>query len=503
MSDRIILHSDLNCFYASVEMLLDPSLRGKAVAVCGSTEERHGIVLAKSELAKKAGVKTGQANWQARQACPNLIVVPPQYDEYLKFSKLVRSIYLRYTDLVEPYGMDECWLDVSGCRKLYGSGQEIAEQIRQTIKEEIGLTVSIGVSFNKIFAKLGSDMKKPDAVTVLEENNWRERIWPLPASDLLFVGRSTSRKLACRNVNTIGDIAHLPVEYMQKWFGKNGVVLWRYANGLDCSRIMHTEYESPMKSVGHGITCSCDLTSNNDVWKVILELSQDVGRRLRLHGLAAQAVQLQIRASGLGFEQYQIPVSFATQSPLEIAQAAKILFEKRYRWNEPVRAVCVRAINLIPRSRPIQLDLFGDNERHARREQLDDCIDDIRRRFGSHSIISAALIGDLHMPDDGREKVKDAPHNCAQIIHIIPADPNFEKKRNSSALFAREINLVTQPSFDCEQGINSQVQTACSNADAIFPVLGIVSCRNERFSLSRKTHVPLWNEPRISHVRLL
>lgn len=406
MSDRIILHSDLNCFYASVEMLLDPSLRGKAVAVCGSTEERHGIVLAKSELAKKAGIKTGQANWQARQACPNLIVVPPQYDEYLKFSKLVRSIYLRYTDLVEPYGMDECWLDVSGCRKLYGSGQEIAEQIRQTIKEEIGLTVSIGVSFNKIFAKLGSDMKKPDAVTVLEENNWRERIWPLPASDLLFVGRSTSRKLACRNVNTIGDIAHLPVEYMQKWFGKNGVVLWRYANGLDCSRIMHTEYESPMKSVGHGITCSCDLTSNNDVWKVILELSQDVGRRLRLHGLAAQAVQLQIRASGLGFEQYQIPVSFATQSPLEIAQAAKILFEKRYRWNEPVRAVCVRAINLIPRSRPIQLDLFGDNERHARREQLDDCIDDIRRRFGSHSIISAALIGDLHMPDDGREKVK-------------------------------------------------------------------------------------------------
>lgn len=266
--------------------------------------------------------------------------------------------------------MDECWLDVSGCRKLYGSGQKIAEQIRQTIKEESGLTVSIGVSFNKIFTKLGSDMKKPDAVTVLEENNWRERIWPLPASDLLFVGRSTSQKLACRNVNTIGDIAHLPVEYMQKWFGNNGVILWRYANGLDCSRIMHTEYESPMKSVGHGITCSCDLTSNNDVWKVILELSQDVGRRLRLHGLAAQAVQLQIRASGLGFEQYQIPVAFATQSPLEIAQAAKILFEKRYRWNEPVRAVCVRAINLIPRSRPIQLDLFGDNERHARREQL-------------------------------------------------------------------------------------------------------------------------------------
>lgn len=158
--ERAILHSDLNCFYASVEMMLDPSLRGKPVAVCGSTEERHGIVLAKSELAKKAGVKTGMANWQARKACPNLIVVPPQYDQYLKYSKLTRAIYQRYTDMIEPFGMDECWLDVTGSKAVCGTAMEIAENIRAATREELGLTVSIGVSFNKVFAKLGRDMKK-------------------------------------------------------------------------------------------------------------------------------------------------------------------------------------------------------------------------------------------------------------------------------------------------------------------------------------------------------
>lgn len=194
LGERTILHSDMNCFYASVEMMLDPSLRGKPVAVCGSTENRHGIVLAKSELAKRAGVKTGMVNWEARQCCPNLIMVKPQYDQYLKYSELARNIYHRYTDQVEPYGMDECWLDVTGSRGVCGTGMEIAEKIRQTVKEELGLTVSIGVSFNKIFAKLGSDMKKPDAITEIRKDEFKEKIWPLPASDLLFVGRATTAK---------------------------------------------------------------------------------------------------------------------------------------------------------------------------------------------------------------------------------------------------------------------------------------------------------------------
>jgi len=194
--DRIILHSDMNSFYASVEMMLDPRLKGKAVAVCGATEERHGIVLAKSELAKKAGVKTGMVNWEAKQRCPGLILVPPQYDQYLKYSKLAHEIYYRYTDLVEPFGMDECWLDVTASG-TYGDGMEIAEKIRTACREELGLTVSIGVSFNKIFAKLGSDMKKPDAVTQITRADFKEKVWPLAASELIYVGRATEKKLRC------------------------------------------------------------------------------------------------------------------------------------------------------------------------------------------------------------------------------------------------------------------------------------------------------------------
>ena len=210
---RIIFHSDLNCFYASVEMMLDPSLRGKAVAVCGATEDRHGIVLAKSEKAKKAGVKTGMVNWEAQRLCKDLILVPPQYDQYLKYSALTRSIYQRYTDLVEPYGMDECWLDVTG----NSSGlrpTELADEIRRTVKDELGLTVSIGVSYNKVFAKLGSDMKKPDAITEITEDDFKEKVWPLPASDLLYVGRATTAKLERYGVHTIGDISKIGQDFM-------------------------------------------------------------------------------------------------------------------------------------------------------------------------------------------------------------------------------------------------------------------------------------------------
>ena len=405
MSERFILHSDANCFYASVEMLLNPDLRGKAVAVCGSTEERHGIVLAKSELAKKSGVKTGMANWEARQACPGLIVVPPQYDQYCKFSKLLRNIYLRYTDLVEPYGMDECWLDVTHSRLIHGDGIKIAEEIKSTVKEELGLTVSIGVSFNKIFAKLGSDMKKPDAITVLPQNDWQSRIWPLPVSELLFVGRATTRKLVSRNVLTIGDLARTDPEILHGWFGKNGIMLWRFANGEDTSRIMPNGYEAPIKSVGHGITCSCDLHSNDDVWKVMLELSQDIGHRLRSYGLAAKGVRIMVRGNDLGFCQYQTQLRYPSQSPLEIAQAARLLFASRYGWETPVRAICVTGINLIPNGYPIQLDVFGDEMRRMRRQKLEDCIDEIRSRFGKSSIIAASLMGDLHMPIDGRHEV--------------------------------------------------------------------------------------------------
>lgn len=405
LGERTILHSDMNCFYASVEMMLDPSLRGKAVAVCGSTENRHGIVLAKSELAKKAGVKTGMVNWEARQRCPDLIMVKPQYEQYLKYSELARNIYQRYTDQVEPYGMDECWLDVGGSRSVCGSGMEIAEDIRKTVKEELGLTVSIGVSFNKMFAKLGSDMKKPDAITEIRKAEFKEKIWSLPASDLLFVGRATTAKLEQYGITTIGGVANADPQFLKRLLGVNGLGLWRSASGLDDSPVMHKDFVSPIKSVGHGITCTADLENEDEVWKVMLELSQDIGHRLRIHKLKASGVQISIRSNDLGFRQYQAPLTLATQSPSVIAHKAIQIFRDNYHWIMPLRAVTVRAINLHPKNEPEQIDLFTDMRQLERLDRLDDCIEDIRRRFGKRAVFQACLLGDLKMPFDNRDKV--------------------------------------------------------------------------------------------------
>ena len=406
MQQRAILHSDMNSFYASVEMMLAPSLRGHAVAVCGSVEDRHGIVLAKSDLAKRAGVKTGMVCWEARQRCPNLVVVPPQYDEYIKYSRLAHEIYYRYTDMVEPFGMDECWLDVTASRYQCGTGREIAEQIRAATREELGLTVSVGVSFNKIFAKLGSDLKKPDAVTEITPENFRDKVWPLDASEMIYVGRATEAKLAKYGIHTIGQVAATPPELLRSWFGVNGLALWRYANGTDQSRVMHKDFVSPVKSVGHGITCTADLENEEEVFKVMLELSQDVGHRLRVHGLTARGVQLWIRANDLSGMQCQCKLPFRTQLPSELTAAGFKLFQERYHWAQKVRAVCIRAIDLVPKNEDEQLSIFLDNEKRDRRERLEDTIENLRSRFGKSAITYACLLGDLKMPGDGRDKVK-------------------------------------------------------------------------------------------------
>jgi len=402
--NRAILHSDMNSFYASVEMMLDPKLKGKAVAVCGSTEERHGIVLAKSDLAKKAGVKTGMVNWEARQRCPELIVVPPQYDQYLKYSKLAHEIYHRYTDLVEPYGMDECWLDVTGSG-LYGTAMEIAEEIRKATKAELGLTVSIGVSFNKIFAKLGSDMKKPDAITEIREEDFKERIWPLDVAELLYVGRATESKLSRYGINTIGELANTNPETLQYLLGINGLKLWKYANGTDTSRVMHQDFVSPVKSIGHGITCTADLQNPEEVFRVMLELSQDVGHRLRVHELMAQGVQISVRSNDLYSTQYQCKLPIRTQLPSEITNAGFNLFKERYQWRNPVRAITIRGIDLVSKKEVEQMSLFIDHQKRDRRIRLEDAVEDIRRRFGKRAVSYACLMGNIKIPDDGRHTV--------------------------------------------------------------------------------------------------
>lgn len=404
--EKAILHSDLNSFYASVEMMLDPSLRGKAVAVCGSTEDRHGIVLAKSDMAKKAGVKTGMVNWEARQLCRDLIFVPPQYHQYLKYSKLTQAIYQRYTDLIEPFGMDECWLDVTGSQKMCGNAMSIAESIRRSVREELGLTVSIGVSYNKIFAKLGSDMKKPDAITEISSENYREKVWPLDCSEMIYCGRATTAKLGKYGIRTIGDVAHTDPEFLRRQLGVNGLALWRYANGTDTSRVMHRDFVSPVKSVGHGITCVSDLENEEEVWKVILALCQDIGHRLRLHELSARGVQIYVRSNDLLGSQFQCKLPLKTQLPSEIAAVAFRLFKERYPWGNKVRAVTVRAIDLVPQKEPDQLSLFIDTNKIARRERLEDMVEEIRSRFGKRAITYGILMGDLKMPDDGRDSVK-------------------------------------------------------------------------------------------------
>ncbi len=405
MQQRAILHSDMNSFYASVEMFLDPSLRGKAVAVCGSTEDRHGIVLAKSELAKKAGVKTGMVNWQARQVCRDLITVPPQYEQYLRFSRLARDIYDRYTDLVEPFGMDECWLDVTASGRC-GTPMEIAEKIRRSVREELGITVSIGVSFNKVFAKLGSDLKKPDAVTEITPESFREQVWPLHCSEMIYCGPATTRKLAFYGIHTIGDLANTDPQLLRRVLGVNGVSLWTYANGADRSRVMHRDFVSPVKSIGHGITCTADLNDGEEVFRVMLELSQDVGHRLRTHGLAARGVQIWIRGNDLGGVQYQCRLPVRTQLACEIAAAAFGMFRERYPWNTRVRAVCVRAIELVPEKDPQQLYLFDDAAKRDRLERREAAVESIRARFGKRAVTYASLLGDIKMPGDGRDLVR-------------------------------------------------------------------------------------------------
>lgn len=335
-----------------------------------------------------------------------MILVPPQYDQYLKYSKLAHAIYERYTDRVEPYGMDECWLDVTDCTGKYGSPYKLADSIRSTIKRELGLTVSVGVSFSKIYAKLGSDMKKPDAITAITPENYKEKVWPLAASEMIYVGRATEAKLNKFGIHTIGELAATPPELLKQWFGINGIKLWRYANGTDDSRVAHKDFVSPVKSIGHGITCVSDLETPEEVWRVILELSQDVGHRLRVHELSARGVQISIRGNDLGGIQYQCKLPFKTQLPSEIAHYGYELFRKRYGRGTKVRAVCIRAMNLVPQGDAEQLSLFVDTERRDKRQSIQNAVEEVRSRFGKRSITYAALLGDLKIPDDGRDLVR-------------------------------------------------------------------------------------------------
>ncbi len=403
MSERVILHCDLNNFFASVECFMNPELKGKNVAVCGSVEERHGIVLAKNEGAKSFGVKTGEAIWEARLKCPDLVTVPPHYDKYVSFSKRVKKIYEEYTDMVEPFGIDECWLDVTGSALLFGSGEKIAEELRCRIKEEIGLTISVGVSFNKIFAKLASDMKKPDAVTVLRRDEIENKVWPLACSELFGVGRTTAKNFARLGIRTIGDLALMPEETMQSLFGKMGVTLNLYAKGLDNSPVLRESEAPPVKSVSRGITCKRDLYNAEEISPVVISLSEKVSHNLRKNGFYATTVRVALKDKHLVTKEFQKQIKTPARAAGVIAKNAMELIEKNYSFSVPVRAVTVFAGNLVGDKFSFQLSFDEDYSHLEKLEKLDAEVDIIRERFGDKALMRASSI-----PLEENERIRSA-----------------------------------------------------------------------------------------------
>lgn len=375
---RTILHSDCNNFYASVECVYDPALRGKPVAVCGDPEKRHGIVLAKSESAKKCGIRTGETLWEAKLKCPDLILLPPHGDQYIRFSKLMRKLYAEYTNQIEPFGLDENWLDVTD-HPL--SGAEIAAQLRRRAKEELGITVSVGVSFNKVFAKLGSDMHKPDATTIISPENFRTKVWPLPAGELLFIGRSTLRCLQHYGIHTIGDIACSKPETLHTLLGKNGDMLHAYANGLDKSPVMCAEDTSEVKSVSNSTTPPFDVDNDADARRILYLLSDSVASRLREQHLFGRTVSLWIRSENLTSFERQTTLTIPTNLSKVITENIFRLLYANWDLHTPLRSLGVRVSDLTFSRQETSL-LTSPDPFLARQEKIERTMDEIRTRYG-------------------------------------------------------------------------------------------------------------------------
>ena len=386
MAERIILHCDLNNFFASCSLLFNPTLRDMPVAVCGDSENRHGIVLAKNEIAKQFGIKTAEPIFQAQRKCRDLVILPPIYNVYEEYSLKAREIYSRYTDMIEPFGIDECWLDVTGSTLLFGSGEQIADSIRETIKKELGLTVSVGVSFNKVFAKLGSDMKKPDGTTVISRENFKEKVWQLPVSDLLFVGKSTTDKLKSIGINLIGDIPLCDDATLKRLLGKNGISLKQHALGLDNSPVTPITEDTKPKSIGKSTTRSKDFETPEEVWKEFLLFAQTISDNLRKHNLYASGVQVHIRTSTLAVKEFSYSFGDTTNCALTLAKHGFELFNQNYKFGEPLRSVGLRAINLKTDSSAVQQDIFGDSDNNIKTEQIEESVYKVRQKFGKSSV---------------------------------------------------------------------------------------------------------------------
>ncbi len=403
MPDRDVLHSDINCCYAQIECQARPELRGKPVVVGGDEEARHGIVLAKNLIAKRAGVKTAMALWEARKACPGLVVVPPDYRLYMDVSRRAREIYYDYTDRVEPFGPDEAWLDVTGTRRCLGlSPAEIAREVSERMVAELGISVSVGVSWNKIFAKFGSDYKKPDAVTVITRENYRKVVWQAPVRDLLYVGPATERKLHSSGIDTIGQLACASDELLRNRLGKMGFVLRGFARGQDATEVKPYDRDAAdvmreIKSYGNGLTAPRDICDPQSAKAYVWMLAESVAQRMREGRARARTVSVGARAADdLCTRSRQCKLPVATDVTLEVARAAWGLLRELEPLDasHPLRGIHVRASDLEPADADLQASLFDPLPRRTEMRELDASVDDLRRRYGNKCVVWGAQLVD-------------------------------------------------------------------------------------------------------------
>ena len=385
--DRVILHCDMNGFFASVELLDHPELRNVPMAVCGNPDNRHGIILAKNDPAKACGVVTAETLWQAKKKCPNLQALPPHMKKYKEYSYKINKIYQRFTDMVEPFSIDESWLDVTGSQSLFGTGKEIADRIRQTVKEELGLTLSAGVSFNKIFAKMGSDYKKPDATTLITRENYREILWPLPAGEMFFVGKATASKLEKSGIRTIGDIATADVKLLKSLLGKSGEMLWEYSNGLDESPVSLYSKGEEVKSVGNGTTFKRNLVTESDILTAVTALSDTVASRLRKYSLKATGIKVDIKDPFFKVISRQKQLYSPTYLSEEIAKVSMDIIRLNWKLCDPIRMLTITAINLHGSEEEEQMNFFqGDSDARQKSEVMEKTMDEVRSKYGSGAI---------------------------------------------------------------------------------------------------------------------
>lgn len=385
--ERVVLHCDANSFYANCELVERPALCGLPFAVCGSTEERHGIVLAATKEAKAKGVKTAMVNWEARQWCPELITVPPNYQRYIYFSKRLRALYEQYTDRVEPFGLDECWLDITKPGVGPREGLRLADQLRGRVREELGLTISVGISFNKVFAKLGSDLRKPDASTLISRGNFRQKVWPLPVEKLLGVGERVRHNLAKRNIRTIGDLAIQSPQQMEAWIGKMGITLQRFAAGEDTSPVSRATEEAEVKSVGNSITSPQDMHTLKDAHCVLYAVADSVASRLREMEMRGKCVSLMVRDAEMRcFSAQKTLDHYTAQAEEMVPVAMELIKAKGLERHLPYRSLGLSMEMLQTDRQPVQTDMLGRSSRLEKLERLSQAVDEIHLRFGVRAI---------------------------------------------------------------------------------------------------------------------